>query len=58
MTEAAKQARREYKKRWRETHPDAVKRHQSDFWERQAAKAAGGNIENKPKEKIIPINRK
>lgn len=41
MTDQARQARREYKRRWRQEHPDAVKRHQETFWERQAAKNAG-----------------
>lgn len=40
MTEAAKEARREYKRRWNQQNKDKVKAAQDRYWERRAAKAA------------------
>ena len=40
MTEAAKQARREYKRKWQQEHPEKVKKYQSDYWNRKAQAAA------------------
>ena len=40
MTEAAKQARREYQRRWRQRNKDKIKRNTAAYWERQALKAA------------------
>lgn len=36
MSEAAKEAKREYERRWRAAHPEAVKRHTRTYWERVA----------------------
>lgn len=40
MTEAAKEARRAYKRRWNQQNKDKVKAAQDRYWERKAAKAA------------------
>lgn len=37
MTEAAKNARREYKKAWAKRNPEKVKEYQRSYWERVAA---------------------
>lgn len=37
MNEAAKEARRAYKKKWNAEHRDKVKKYQRDYWERKAA---------------------
>lgn len=39
MTEAAKEARRAYKREWNRRHPDKVKEAQARYWERKAAQA-------------------
>lgn len=36
MTEAAKQARREYKRAWNRANPDKVKKYQAEYWQRKA----------------------
>ena len=36
MTEEAKQARRDYYKKWRKDHPDKDKQYHSRYWERKA----------------------
>lgn len=38
MTEAAKEARREYKKAWNRAHPDRVRQHQETYWTKRAAR--------------------
>ncbi len=40
MTEAAKEARRAYKRAWNQRNKDKVKAAQARYWERKAAKAA------------------
>lgn len=40
MTEAAKKARREYKRKWQQENADKVKGYQSKYWERKAKEAA------------------
>ena len=39
MTEAAKNAKKQYMKKWRDANPEKVKKHQEDYWERKAAEA-------------------
>lgn len=36
MTTAAKEARREYMKNWKREHPDRVKAHQANYWNKRA----------------------
>lgn len=38
MTESAREAKREYEKRWRAANPDKVKSKNQRYWERRAAK--------------------
>ena len=40
MTEAAKEAKRQYHRRWRKKNPDRVASAQARYWERQAQKIA------------------
>lgn len=40
MTEAAKAARRAYKKKWQRENADKVKKYQADYWNRKAQAAA------------------
>ncbi len=40
MTDAAKEARRAYKRKWAKEHPESVKESQRKYWERRAAAAA------------------
>lgn len=37
MTQAAIEARRQYKREWNRRNRDKVKKHQRDYWERKAA---------------------
>ena len=39
MNEAAKAARREYKRKWAQAHPENVKRWQETYWNKKAAQA-------------------
>ncbi len=39
MTEAAKEARRAYKREWNRKNPDKVKEAQRRYWEKRAAEA-------------------
>lgn len=39
MTEQAKQARREYKRKWAQEHPENVKAWNARYWEKKAAQA-------------------
>ena len=40
MNEAAKEARRAYKRKWNREHPDKVKQYQANYWNRKAQEAA------------------
>lgn len=40
MSEAAREARRAYQRKWNAEHRDLVKRTQARYWERKAAAAA------------------
>lgn len=40
MNEAAKAARRAYKKQWQRDNPDKVKKYQERYWEKKAREAA------------------
>lgn len=40
MNEAAKEARRAYKRAWNKAHPDKVRKYQADYWTRKAEQAA------------------
>lgn len=40
MNEAAKAARREYKKKWARENPDKVRAQQQRYWEKKAKAAA------------------
>ncbi len=42
MTDAAKEARRAYKRAWRKKNPDKVKAATARYWERKAKQAAAG----------------
>lgn len=48
MNEAAKEARRAYKREWNRKNKDKVKAAQQRYWEKKAREAAGGidNEEN------------
>lgn len=52
MTEAARAARREYKKKWQRENRDKVKKYQADYWNRkaQAAAAAAAEDPDEPQE--------
>ena len=53
MTEAARAARREYKKKWQRENADKVKKYQADYWNRKAqaaAAAAGDHDDPQPQE--------
>ena len=39
MTEAAKEARRAYKRKWQQEHRDKVKQYQINYWNRKAQAA-------------------
>lgn len=43
MTEQAKEARREYKRKWARENRDKVRQAQARYWERKAAQQADGN---------------
>lgn len=40
MNEAAKEARRAYRRQWAKDHPENVKRWQENYWNKKAAEAA------------------
>lgn len=44
MNEAAKQARREYKRKWQRENPDKVKEYQARYWDKKAREAAAGDL--------------
>lgn len=47
MSEAAKQARRNYLREWRKKNADKVKRQQISYWERKAAESKPETEESK-----------
>ena len=38
MTDAAKEARRAYKRAWAQANPEKVKQYQANYWQKQAQK--------------------
>ena len=48
MTEEAKQAKREYEKRWRERNPEKIKAIRRRYWEKKAARAKQEEQRNEP----------
>lgn len=49
MNDAAKEARKLYKRQWQRNNRDKVKGYQEKYWERKAAQAAGAaNPPQKP----------
>lgn len=50
MSEAAKEAAREYKREWRKKNPDKVRMHTARYWERKAAQMSALK-ENEPNQK-------
>ena len=40
MTDAAKEARRAYKREWARNHPESVRRTQAKYWEKKAEELA------------------
>lgn len=45
MTEAAKEARRAYKRAWNREHREQVKQHQETYWAKRAAQAEAEKAE-------------
>lgn len=45
LSEQAKEIRRAYKKAWREANKDKIRESNRRYWERKAARAAGGKDE-------------
>lgn len=39
MNRAAKEARNEYARKWRQQNPDKVKQYRESYWQRKAAEA-------------------
>lgn len=48
MTDAAKEARRAYKRKWAQEHKAQVEAAQARFWEKKAAEMAGQPTEIEP----------
>lgn len=48
MTEAAKEARRAYKRKWAKENPDKVKAAQERYWTKKAQEAAAEQQEAAP----------
>lgn len=46
LSEAAKQAQREYKRKWRAANPDKVRESNRRYWERRAKLQAEKELEN------------
>lgn len=44
MNEAAKAARREYKRKWQRENADKVKEYQERYWAKKAQEAAAGDL--------------
>ena len=38
LSEKAKEAKKEYYKKWRKKNPDKIKKYQEDYWNRKAQK--------------------
>lgn len=47
LTEAAKEARRAYKRQWAKRNPEKIRAQQARYWERKAAQAPAGQREDK-----------
>ena len=43
MTDAAKEARRAYKRAWNKKHPDKIKEYQAKYWNKKAEQAAAAD---------------
>lgn len=50
MTDAAKEARRAYKRKWQQDNPDKVKAYQARYWEKKAKEAAAAAVPGKEPE--------
>lgn len=50
MNDAAKEARRAYKRQWQRDNPDKVKAYQSRYWDKKAREAAEANAGSDPQE--------
>ena len=50
MNEAAREARRAYKREWQRTHPDLVRQQQRRYWEKKAAQKAAERPQEAPKQ--------
>ena len=50
MTEEQKKARREYKRRWQQSHPDKCKQYQETFYQKKAMIYAQENAEKEKDE--------
>lgn len=48
MTDAAKEARREYKRKWQRENRDKVRQYQANYWNRKAQAAAGDPAADDP----------
>lgn len=46
MTEEAKEARREYHRRYRAAHPEKVREQNRKYWERRAARLKAERLES------------
>lgn len=51
MNEAAKAARREYKRKWQRENRDKVKQYQENYWTKKAQEAAGTDNDETATEK-------
>lgn len=54
MTEAAKQARREYKRAWNAKNKDKVKAAQDRYWERKTAEAGRADAHRPKDTEAVP----
>lgn len=50
MNEAAKEARRAYKRKWQRENADKVKRYQENYWSRKAQEAAQQQTAEEPQQ--------
>lgn len=48
MTDAAKEARRAYKREWNRRNKDKVKQYQADYWNRKAQEAEAAAVKAGP----------
>ena len=51
MTEAAKEARRAYRRQWQRDNRDKVKQYQANYWERKAQRAAADQAAQDPRQR-------